>query len=355
MADTDPSVPPVWVRAVLDRTDLKTAQEDIAAEDEMRDNIPSDVLLEESVSQAARDYRNAAEGRTTLDPQLAELVRLIEYRDGINESIRLLICLLREWGDPPISLGKIAAATGMSASGVRSSYTADDRDHVHSILGLAPRGTRDPDRPQATLPNPYRPAILLGHDASSTPVLLPADASLLVDIGLDDPRRDAVQSLLAAQLAERVLPGFPTPTMEQWMRSATVFYTCVRSEPLWGYSPLQTVDWPQPDPESVPADLPRLRVVVTLDGDPTLPDTLPLWLIGHVAPIVTANPGRAYVLQPPTRSFRWQWTLTAPDGSTTDLRLAAPPDVTVGFADGDDAANPVLRDVLLHSIETQLR
>lgn len=81
---------------------------------------------------------------------------------------------------------------------------------------------------------------------------------------------------------------------------------------------------------------------------------------------MTANAGRLYVLRPPARAFRFQWTLTAPTGEVTEVHLASPtraveaitlPEATVDSAreagDGPDQTQVVAR-VLAHLVRARL-
>jgi hypothetical protein len=74
------------------------------------------------------------------DDFLAQLTALREARDQMNRQIRAYLAYGREFTGPrPYTLASLADAAGLSISGVRTAYTAADRDTVAHALGRGPR------------------------------------------------------------------------------------------------------------------------------------------------------------------------------------------------------------------------
>jgi len=362
----DRIVPLSWVRAVMDGSDPTTAEVALEHDDSL-DPVPH--LEVDAVEGEARRYRarGASARRDELmvgDARLATLAGLVEQRDELDRKIRATVCLLREWEEQPPSLADLAAVTGMSTSGVRSCYTAEDREYVQAVVEVAPRGSRDPQPPTLELPNRHPSQVFLGVDGNGDRVSIPADSSVVVDIPLDDPRRRSIQKLLTIQLADRILTGLPTPSIDDVVAGFDALVECVEPLPQWRYTPVSD---PATSAAVVSAQgLPRLRLVATLDGDLRFPPDAPQWLIGHVRDAVAANPGRLYVLRPPARAFRFQWTLTSPGGEVTEVHLASPtraveaitlPETDVdsarGAGDGPDQTQ-VVAGVLAHLVRARL-
>lgn len=73
------------------------------------------------------------------DPLLSMLAHLRRQRLRLEEDMRLLIAYARRFTHPrPYKLIDLANATGMSISGVRTAYEADEIGQVAEILGRPP-------------------------------------------------------------------------------------------------------------------------------------------------------------------------------------------------------------------------
>lgn len=73
------------------------------------------------------------------DPLLSALADLRRQRLRLEEELRLLIAYARRFTHPrPYRLIDLANATGMSISGVRTAYEADEVGQVAEILGRLP-------------------------------------------------------------------------------------------------------------------------------------------------------------------------------------------------------------------------
>jgi hypothetical protein len=73
------------------------------------------------------------------DPLLAALQHARARIAAGDEELRLLLAYARRFVYPhPYSLGELAAAAGMSASGIRSAFSADDVRRVAEATGLEP-------------------------------------------------------------------------------------------------------------------------------------------------------------------------------------------------------------------------
>src|SRR5947199_6244763 len=69
------------------------------------------------------------------DPVLAALRAARARRDQADRDIRILLAYARELTTPrPYRLADLAAATGMSISGIRTAYTAADADAARRIM-----------------------------------------------------------------------------------------------------------------------------------------------------------------------------------------------------------------------------
>lgn len=75
------------------------------------------------------------------DPVLAAIREARDRRDQADRDIRILLAYARELITPrPYRLTDLAAAAGMSVSGVRTAYTQQDIDTAQRILGAARDG-----------------------------------------------------------------------------------------------------------------------------------------------------------------------------------------------------------------------
>lgn len=73
------------------------------------------------------------------DPLLTTLARLRRQRHDLDAAIRRLLAYGREFTRPrPYRLADLADAAGMSISGVRTAYDADEIRQVSQATGLAP-------------------------------------------------------------------------------------------------------------------------------------------------------------------------------------------------------------------------
>lgn len=88
------------------------------------------------------------------DPLLAALHSARRAKEQAENSIRHLIAYGREFVQPrPYTLADLAAAAGMSVSGVRTAYQSDDVDAVAQTTGARHRDWRAPDpQPQSQDP-----------------------------------------------------------------------------------------------------------------------------------------------------------------------------------------------------------
>jgi hypothetical protein len=72
------------------------------------------------------------------DPVLAAIAEARTRRDQADRDIRILLAYARELTSPrPYRLTDLAAAAGMSVSGVRSAYTQQDTETAQRILRAA--------------------------------------------------------------------------------------------------------------------------------------------------------------------------------------------------------------------------
>jgi hypothetical protein len=72
------------------------------------------------------------------DPVLAALTAARARKDQADRDIRILLAYARELATPrPYRLADLAAATGMSISGIRTAYTAADIDTARHIIAAA--------------------------------------------------------------------------------------------------------------------------------------------------------------------------------------------------------------------------
>lgn len=80
------------------------------------------------------------------DPVLAAIGEARNCRDQADVAIRILLAYARELASPrPYRLADLAAAAGMSVSGVRTAYTHDDIETAQRILCVA-RDDRSQDQ-----------------------------------------------------------------------------------------------------------------------------------------------------------------------------------------------------------------
>jgi hypothetical protein len=77
-------------------------------------------------------------GVMTEDPLLTALADAAQRRQRADHQIRLLLAYAREHVRPrPYRLADLAAAAGMSISGIRAAYTQADIDHAARLTGSA--------------------------------------------------------------------------------------------------------------------------------------------------------------------------------------------------------------------------
>ncbi|MEV4442852.1 hypothetical protein AB0K09_28330 [Streptomyces sp. NPDC049577] len=84
------------------------------------------------------------------EPLLSSIATARARRDAAEADIRRLIAYGREFTRPrPYKLADLAAASGMSISGVRTAYDHEEVADVQHATGLKPREWRaaDPDEP----------------------------------------------------------------------------------------------------------------------------------------------------------------------------------------------------------------
>jgi hypothetical protein len=75
------------------------------------------------------------------DPVLAAIEEARNRRDRADRDIRILLAYARELTSPrPYRLTDLAAAAGISVSGVRTSYTQEDIETAQRILRAASDG-----------------------------------------------------------------------------------------------------------------------------------------------------------------------------------------------------------------------
>ena len=80
------------------------------------------------------------------DPLIGALAQARRAKEEAEERIRELLAYGREFVQPrPYTLGDLAAAAGMSISGVRTAYAHRDVDAVAGATGAKPREWRAPD------------------------------------------------------------------------------------------------------------------------------------------------------------------------------------------------------------------
>ena len=81
------------------------------------------------------------------DAVLAALADAHARRVRADEEIRLLLAYARRFVYPhPYTFGELAQAAGMSISGVRTAYGAEDVDKVAAATGLVPVPSEGEDR-----------------------------------------------------------------------------------------------------------------------------------------------------------------------------------------------------------------
>ncbi len=75
------------------------------------------------------------------DPVLAALKDARDRRDQADRDIRILLAYARELTSPrPYRLADLAAAAGMSISGIRTAYTRTDIDTARHVVQAARQG-----------------------------------------------------------------------------------------------------------------------------------------------------------------------------------------------------------------------
>lgn len=88
------------------------------------------------------------------DPLLTTLAGLRRQRNDLDAAIRRLLAYGREFTRPrPYRLADLADASGLSISGVRTAYDADEVQQVAQATGLTPSGGGQP-APVAAKPSP---------------------------------------------------------------------------------------------------------------------------------------------------------------------------------------------------------
>ena len=114
------------------------------SQDEQR-NVPMEAtaLSAQSRELVAERLRATAEvvGFYEHDPLLTTLAALRRQRHDLDAAMRRLLAYGREFTRPrPYRLTDLADAAGMSISGVRTAYDADEIRHVADATGLTPVG-----------------------------------------------------------------------------------------------------------------------------------------------------------------------------------------------------------------------
>lgn len=105
----------------------------------MRDEAAEDRQRAEAQLQAGWEHGD-------LDPLLSAIARARRAKEEAEEQIRELLAYGREFVQPrPYTLGDLAAASGMSISGVRTAYGHRDVDAVAEVTGAKPREWRATD------------------------------------------------------------------------------------------------------------------------------------------------------------------------------------------------------------------
>jgi len=107
----------------------------------MRDQAAED--QEHAVAQLQAGWEHGDQ-----DPLVFALIRARRAKEEAEQQIRELLAYGREFVQPrPYTLGDLAAAAGMSISGVRTAYGHRDVDQVAETTGAKPREWRaaEPD------------------------------------------------------------------------------------------------------------------------------------------------------------------------------------------------------------------
>ena len=109
---------------------------------------------------------------TASDPVLAALASARDRRDQADRDIRILLAYARELATPrPYRLADLAAATGMSISGVRTTYTRHDTDtarHLIRAFGPPMMPAPPPEDSDHDLPHPAPPARVARQETVDT-------------------------------------------------------------------------------------------------------------------------------------------------------------------------------------------
>jgi hypothetical protein len=101
--------------------------------------VPTEHIIQER-EELAESLRNSW-SYGDLDPLLSTLSGLRRQRLRLEAEMRMLIAYGRRFTRPrPYKLIDLANAAGMSISGVRTAYEAEEIDQVAEVLGRAPVG-----------------------------------------------------------------------------------------------------------------------------------------------------------------------------------------------------------------------
>jgi hypothetical protein len=103
------------------------------------------------VNAPARHLRPVNDTWQDSDPVLAALRAARARRDQADRDIRILLAYARELSTPcPYRLADLAAATGLSLSGVRTAYTQHDIDTARHIVRAFGPSTMPVTHPEDT-------------------------------------------------------------------------------------------------------------------------------------------------------------------------------------------------------------
>ncbi|GAA2339180.1 hypothetical protein [Dactylosporangium salmoneum] len=127
-----------------------TPSPELAQEDEAGFSMAEQHAIEDRC-RAAEELRLAWE-EGGIDPVVSALANARRAKEAAEQKIRELLAYGREFVQPrPYTLGDLAAAAGMSISGVRTAYNHGDVDAVSDATGAKPREWRAQD------PEPHSP------------------------------------------------------------------------------------------------------------------------------------------------------------------------------------------------------
>jgi|HubBroStandDraft_6_1064221.scaffolds.fasta_scaffold519295_3 hypothetical protein len=127
---------------------LAEAPPPLPSEPSARTTSPADSadVARELVAERLRATAEAA-GFYGHDPLLTTLAGLRRQRHDLDAAIRRLLAYGREFTRPrPYRLADLADAAGMSISGVRTAYDADEIDQVAQATGLVPSASQQATR-----------------------------------------------------------------------------------------------------------------------------------------------------------------------------------------------------------------